>query len=261
VARPRAHLVCAADYHDAAYARRELLGLIAEDDRILATCTGDFRDVAALDAADLLVTYTSNVFPDDGERAALEHWLAGGGRWLAIHGSAAYTEFRPPAVTIGGIALPGLTDTPDRQPAYMDLLGVRFVSHLAQQPITVRAVSDHPLVRGLPPFTIVDEPYVLELRGPCEVLLESRFTGEAPGYVAGPWQEDLPRPQMLRHRHGDGEILYLAPGHCCGRFDLQPFIAELPAQRGPWEDPTYREILRRAIRWGVQRADAAATAI
>lgn len=256
MARPRVHLICAAEFHDAAYARRELLGLIAEDDRIVASCTGDFHDTEALAVADLLVTYTSNVFPDDAQRTVLERWLAAGGRWLAIHGSAAYTEFRPPAVNIGGIELPGLTDTPDRQPAYMDLLGVRFVSHLAPQPITVRPVSDHPVVRGLPPFTVVDEPYVLELRGPCEVLLESRFTGEAPGYVEGPWWEDLPRPQMLRHRRGAGEILYLAPGHCCGRFDLQPFIAELPVQRGPWTDETYREIVRRSIRWGVERAVA-----
>ena len=254
MARPRVHLICAAEFHDAAYARRELLGLIAEDDRIVASCTGDFRDTEALAAADLLVTYTSNVFPDGAQRAVLERWLAAGGRWLAIHGSAAYTEFRPPAVNIGGIELPGLTDTPDRQPAYMDLLGVRFVSHLAPQPITVRPVSDHPVVRGLPPFIVVDEPYILELRGDCEVLLESRFTGEAPGYVEGPWLEDLPRPQMLLHRHGTGEILYLAPGHCCGRFDLQPFIAELPVQRGPWTDETYREILRRSIRWGVEWA-------
>jgi hypothetical protein len=259
--RRRVHLICAAEYHDAAYARRELLGLIAQDDRILATCTGDFGDTAALEAADLLVTYTSNVFPDDTQRAALDRWLAAGGRWFAIHGSAAYTEFRPPAVNIGGIELPGLTDTPDRHPDYMDLLGVRFVSHLAQQPITVRPVSDHPVVRGLSPFTVIDEPYVLELRGPSEILLESRFTGEAPGYVAGPWRDDVPRPQMLLHRHGAGEILYLAPGHCCGRFDLQPFIVEVPAQRGPWEDATYREIVRRAIRWGVERADTTAATI
>ena len=254
--RPRIHLICAAEYHDADYARRELLGLIAEDDRIAASCTGDFSDRRSLACADMLITYTSNIFPDDAERDLVDRFLSDGGRWLAIHGSAAYTEFRPPAVNIGGIELPGLTDTPDRQPAYMDLLGVRFVSHLAQQPIIIRAVSDHPVVAGLPPFTVVDEPYILELRGDCEVLLESRFTGEAPGYVEGPWLQDAPRPQMLLHRHGKGEILYLAPGHCCGRFDLQPFIAEMPVQRGPWTDPTYREIIRRAIRWGIESRHA-----
>jgi hypothetical protein len=249
--RSRVLLIVAAEYHDADYVRRKLLELLAEDDRVLTTCTNDFHDTAALAQADFLLTYTSNVFPDEAERAVLETFLAEGKRWFALHGSAAFTCFRPPAVDVGGIKLPGLTNTPDRQPEYMDLLGTRFVSHLAQQPITIRPASNHPLVAGLPAFTVVDEPYILELRGECEVLLESHFTGEAPGYVEGPWHEDLPRPQMLLHRHGKGEVLYLAPGHSCGRFDLVPFIAEVPVQRGPWENPTYLEIVRRSIRWGL----------
>jgi hypothetical protein len=248
--RIRVHLIVAAEYHDADFARRELLGLLAADDRIVTLCTHDFHDTKSLLDSNLLITYTSNVFPTERERDELGEFLVRGGRWLAIHGSAAFTCFKPPAVDIGGIKLPGLTDTPDRQPDYMNILGCRFVSHLAQQTIVIRSVSEHPLVAGLPPFEVVDEPYILELRGDCDVLLESRFTGEAPGYVEGPWLEDLPRPQMLLHRHGAGEVVYLAPGHACGRFDLQPFIPEMPVQRGPWLNETYREILRRAIRWG-----------
>ena len=103
---------------------------------------------------------------------------------------------------------------------------------------------------GLEPFEVVDEPYILELRTGWEVLLDSRYTGEAPGYVEGPWLEDVPRPQALTRRQGAGEILYVAPGHACGRFDLRPFIDEMPVQRGPWFSPGYRELLRRAIRWG-----------
>lgn len=251
--RPRVHLIVEAEYHDADFVRRRLLAMLAGDERIVTRCAHGFHDAAALEDADFLLTYTSNVFPDDEGREALDRFLWNGGRWLAIHGSAACTRFKPPAVEIGGIRLPGLTDTPDLQPAYMDLLGSRFVSHLAQQSITLRSISDHPLVRDIQPFTIVDEPYIIELRGPGEVLLESRFTGEAPGYVAGPWLEDVPRPQMVLHRHGAGEIIYLAPGHTCGRYDLQPFIDEVPVQRGPWENDGYLEIVRRAIRWGIAR--------
>lgn len=257
--RPRILLVVAAEYHDADFARRELLSLIAEDDRVLTTCTHDFHDCRALGDSDLLITYTSNVFPNPTERDALAQFLERGGRWLAIHGSAAYTRFRPPPVDLGGITLPGLTDTPDLQPEYMDLLGCRFLSHLALQPITIAPVSDHPLVAGLPPFEVVDEPYILEIRGECEVLLQSRFTGEAPGYVEGPWLDDAPRPQMLLYRHGKGEVVYLAPGHACGRFDLQPFVAEVPPTTGPWTNETYREILRRTIVWGTRSALDAAT--
>lgn len=252
--RPQVHLIVQAEFHDADFVRRELLTLLAEDDTIKVQCDSDWQNIAHVDHADCLVTYTSNVFPDAEERAALEAFLRGGGRWIAFHGSAAYTEFKPPEVNIGGIILPGLTDTPDRQPDYMNLLGCRFVSHLAQQEIEVRAVSDHPLVAGLPPMRIVDEPYVLEMRGDCQVLMESRFTGEAPGYVEGPWLEDLPRPQVLLHRLGKGEALYIAPGHACGRWDLQPFIAEMPVQSGPWLNPTFRELVRRSIRWGTRQS-------
>jgi len=250
--RPKVQLVVGAEYHDGDFVRRQLLELLAEHPEVLTDCDSDFHRVGGLAKDDFLITYTNNLFPTGEERHLLASFLNDGGRWLAIHGSAACTRFKPPAVNIGGIELPGLTDTPDLEPEYMDLLGCRFVSHLAQQPITIRPVASHPLVVGLPAFTVVDEPYILELRGDCEVLLESRFTGEAPGYVEGPWLEDEPRPQMLLHRHGQGEVVYLAPGHACGPFDLQPFIKELPVQPGPWLDETYREVLRRCIVWGAR---------
>jgi uncharacterized protein len=165
--RVKIHLIVAAEYHDADYVRRELLDMLAADERIITTCTNDFHDTASLRNSVLLITYTNNVFPTESERAALDGFLARGGRWFAIHGSAAFTCFKPPAIDIGGIKLPGLTDTPDRQPDYMNILGCRFVSHLAPQPIVIRPVSEHQLVAGLPPFNVVDEPYVLELRGDC----------------------------------------------------------------------------------------------
>jgi type 1 glutamine amidotransferase len=248
--RHHVHLIVAAEYHDADYVRRELLSLLGEEPLIAVSCHSDWHNASRLGAADFLVTYTSNVFPDAAQLADLEAFLEGGGRWLAIHGSAAYTEFRPPAVNIGGIELPGLTDTPDRQPDYMRVLGCRFVSHLAMQDITITPVSEHPIVAGIPPFVVLDEPYILELRGKCEVLATSRFTGEAPGYVQGPWLKDDPRPQIVLSRHGDGEVLYIAPGHTCGPFDLRPFIDEIPAVRGPWPVAAYREIIAGAIRWG-----------
>lgn len=243
-------LIVGGKYHNFDMVRLKLLGLLAEHANIRTICTNDFHDVDALNGADMLVTYTTNIFPDEAGRQGLRDFLEKGGRWLAIHGSSAYIEFRPPEVYYGDIKLPGLTDTPDRQPEYMDLLGCRFVSHLARQTFTVSSVSDHPLVAGMAPFEVLDEPYIMELRGECEVLLSSRYIGEAPGYVEGPWLEDDPRPQALLHRLGEGEALFLAPGHCCGPYDLRPFIDELEEQPGPWVSDAYIELLRRAIRWG-----------
>lgn len=250
--RPQIELIVGGEHHDMNRARMKLLALIAENDLPRVRCSSDFGDGSALDDTDFLITYTNNVIPEGGALTSLGRFVEKGGRWLAIHGAAALTRFKPPAVNIGGIELPGLTDTPDLAPAYMDLLGVRFVSHLAQQPFRVTPGPDaHPVTQGIAAFEIIDEPYILELRGDCDVLLEARYTGEAPGYVEGPWLSDDRRPQLLRHRHGAGEVMYLAPGHICGRHDLRPFIHEAPDQPGPWISETYVEIVRRLIAWGV----------
>lgn len=250
--RPQVELIVGGEHHDMNRVRRLLLDLLGEDDRLMVRCCADFGDGTALERTDFLVTYTNNVIPEGPALAALEAFVARGGRWLAIHGASALTRFKPPAVNIGGIVLPGLTDTPDLAPDYMKLLGVRFVSHLAPQSFTVQqSAASHPVTAGIAPFDVVDEPYILELHGDCTVLLESRYTGEAPGYVAGPWLTDDPRPQLVLHRHGRGEVMYLAPGHACGRFDLRPFIEEMPVQSGPWISDTYTALVRRLLAWGV----------
>ncbi len=249
-ARRQVHLIVGGQYHDFDFVRLTLLTLLAESPGIRTNCTDGYHVTSGLAPEDFLITYTNNVIPDAEELDALSRFIRGGGRWLAIHGSAALTRFRPPPIEIGAIKLPGLTDTPDLAPQFMDLIGCRFVSHLAPQRITIRPCGDHPVIQGIEPFDVVDEPYILELRGDCEVLLQSRYTGDAPGYVQGPWVEDLPRPQLVRHREGSGEVLYLAPGHACGRFDLQPFVDEVPVQRGPWMSETYRRLIRQAIGWG-----------
>lgn len=52
----------------------------------------DYDCVAALDKADLLVTYTCDVRPRPAQRAALARFVARGGRWLALHGTNAVIE-------------------------------------------------------------------------------------------------------------------------------------------------------------------------
>lgn len=250
--RPQVDLIVGGLHHDMSAVRLRLLKTLDRWPLAQVRCHADFGDGAALANADFLITYTNNIIPEGEPLDALERFLEHGGRWLAIHGAAALTRFQPPPVEIGGIALPGLTDTPDLAPDYMRLLGVRFVSHLAQQPFVVRpGPVAHAVTEGLPSFEIVDEPYILELRGACDVLLESRYRGEAPGYVAGPWWDDEPRPQLVHHRQGAGEVMYMAPGHACGRYDLRPFIDDVPVQPGPWTNEAYVELVTRIVAWGL----------
>ncbi|MDB5702294.1 MAG: hypothetical protein JWL66_2493 [Sphingomonadales bacterium] len=251
--RPQVELIVGGENHDMNRVRLALLGMLGQYPLLRIRCAADYGDGFALGETDFLITYTNNVFPDERSLAALRDFLDRGGRWLAIHGAAALTQFKPPAVDIGGIILPGLTDTPDLRPDFMDLLGVRFVSHLTQQSYRiVRGPDAHPILDGFIPFEVVDEPYILELRAPCDVLLEARYTGHAPGYVEGPWLVDNSRPQLIRRNHGGGEVMYLAPGHACGPYDLRPFIQEIPDQPGPWLTDAYIDLLNRLIRWGLE---------
>jgi hypothetical protein len=91
-------------------------------------------------------------------------------------------------------------------------------------------------------------------------LLHTRFRGEAPGFTAKHWPaeaagadpvEGSDRQLVLYlHAHLGGEILYCTLGHCRGKYDMRPLMAEYPSvERGSWKLPVYHEILRRGIRW------------
>ena len=55
---------------------------------------------------------------------------------------------------------------------------------------------------------------------------------------------------LYLHPHAGGEVLYCTLGHCRGKYDMRPMMAEYPAvERGSWKLPVYHELLRRGIRW------------
>jgi type 1 glutamine amidotransferase len=236
----RAHLVCGGKYHDFDYARLELLKLLAEDSDVRTEVAPDYRDVAALAPADFLVSYTCDVRPSTGEEKALAGFVAGGGRWLALHGTNAFLDF-----TAQGVA------APRAHPLLADVLGSQFVAHPPIQPYRVTiADPGHPLVAGIPPFETDDELYLCELHGERHALLETRFSGEAPGFVESSWPDAAPRPVMYLRRYERGEVLYLTLGHCRGRWDMRPVMPEYPrVERCSWELPVFRELLRRGLRW------------
>lgn len=239
--RVRAHLVASGKYHDIDFARLELLKLLAEEPRIRTSVSTDYADLAALAAADLLVTYTCDVVPDAPQTAALDAFLRRGGRWLALHGTNALLRF----------ADDGVCDTPDEAPAFMDLLGTQFAGHPPIAPFKVEVTrADHPLTRGLRSFRVEDELYLTRRRGDIEVLLHTAFTGTCPEFRDSTWDE-AEVPVLYERRVGAGAILYLTLGHCRGHYDLQPLAEFWPhPQRGAWNYPVFYDLLRRGIRWG-----------
>ena len=237
------YLVCGGLYHDMDYARLELLKLLGEHERIRVRVAEDYRDAEAIAAADFLVTYTCGVIPGPEQLQALDGFLAGGRRWLALHGTNSVLQY-----------LKGRGwDAPRAAPRFMAMLGSQFLAHPPIAPYRVE-VSDatHPLVAGIEPFDADDELYLSEYHGARHDLLHTHFRGEAPGFVNGSWPIAATdrHPVLYLHAHGGGEVLYCTLGHCRGKYDMRPMIAEYPAvERGSWKLPVYHELLRRGIRW------------
>jgi type 1 glutamine amidotransferase len=227
-----ANLICGspARNHDFDFARRHVLDALYAAGEIRTDVAQAYPDVGAIEAGDLLVSYTSQVPATDEQCLALRRYLEHGGRWFALHASNSVRD---------NPYLPGI-------------LGSRFITH---PPYLHYAVSitraDEPLLEGIAPFEVDDEMYVIEHAGDIDVLLHSRWGGEA----AGRHFDEEDRPLMFRRRVGEGGVLYLALGHCNRPFDKpRPDGPDLPDRRGPWALPVYTELVRRGIEWAARRS-------
>ena len=237
------YLVANARYHDTNFARLELLKLLAENEDINTRVAADFSDIEAICGSELLITYTCDLRPTEEEQAGLERFLRGGGRWFALHATNALLEF------VGG-----KVDTPNLAPKFMELLGSRFVAHPANTTIEVRVTeTPHPLTAGISDFEVADEePYYCEVLAERTVLLEASYHQPSVGYAREDFGTDRDsHAQMYLRSYGQGQVLYLSLGHCCGKHDMKPAAEIVPVVRGSWDSPTYYELLRRGIRWGV----------
>jgi hypothetical protein len=210
-----AHFVAAGKYHDIDFARLEVLKLLGDRPNIRTTVACDYADIARLDACSFLISYTCDVMPSEAETAAIRAWLDRGGRWLALHGTNSILEF-----TESGVSTPAL------RPDVMDLLGTQFKAHPPIGPFRVEVVErDHDLTRGIEDFDVVDELYLSETLSSIRVLMQTRFTGEATGFVdadsisARHWRRADPlqyaRPLPRPFRPADAAALLRPPRALC----------------------------------------------
>lgn len=227
-----ANLVCGspARNHDYDFARRALLDALYAAGDIRTDVYNNYDAGAALEAGDLLVSYTSQVPVADAQCQALTRYLEHGGRWFAIHASNSVRD----------------------NPYLPKILGSRFIAHppYMRYSVTVSNPGD-PLMAGIDPtFEVADELYVIEPHAEFEVLLETRWGGDAMSQSF----PEAARPLMYRHRVGEGGVLYLALGHCNRPFDVpRPGMPAAPDRRGPWSMPPYQELIRRGVDWAAQR--------
>lgn len=233
-------LVAGGRWHDIDFARLELLKLLAEDERYRVRVFEDYEAIEAIEAADLLISYTCDVVPSLGVQERLRDWIAGGRRWLALHGTNSILRFLES----------GLVDAPEWAPHFMDTLGTTFRAHPPIAPFTVQVTDPaHPLTAGIAAFETTDELYLSRQTAEIETLLHVDFEGQAPAFVESEWPLGR-HPLMYLRRIGQGAVLYNALGHCRGHYDMQPKLDWFPTiQRGAWETPEYYELLRRGLRW------------
>jgi uncharacterized protein len=237
-------LVTGGKYHDFDFARRELLGLLAEHDEFRVRVQPDYEDADAIAAASILVSYTCDVRPSERAQKIIRGWVEGGGRWVALHG----TNSALGDASIRPVATP--------RPFYLwvDTLGSQFIAHPPIEPYTVEITEpSHWLVAGIDPFEATDELYLNEYPDRSELvpLLHTTYEGTATGFVESDWTTGDPQHLVMYLRPlGEGGVLYNTLGHCRGHYDMAPVKEYWPTvDRCSWELPVFYELLRRSLRW------------
>lgn len=163
------------------------------------------------------------------QRQSLKGWLHAGGGWVGVHGSGGDMSYKWDwyVNTLIGAQFVGHTMRPQFQDA--DLLvadsGVALTAHL---PVPWRVLQEEWYAFDASP------------RGKgYEILLTIDKGSYSPQSGRGTWgfieTMEGEHPQVWRHRLGEGRVFYSAIGHNPQTYEL----------------PEYRELLNRAMRWGM----------
>ena len=244
------YLVAGGKYHDIDFARLEILKLLAEQPRIKVQVGADYSDIDTICDADFLITYTCDIAPTPQQTQRLMTYIGGGKKWFALHGTNSILRFLEPAAD-GSMRV----DCPEENLPFMEVLGSQFMAHPPIQPYEVYATQpNHPLVKGIPTFTVDDELYLCKMHGDHHTLLHCLWNGAVEGFVRDDWKKETnEQPVLYIHRYGQGQVLYFTLGHCRGKYDMQPFIEEYPEpEQGAWKTEEYYEVLRRGIAWAME---------
>jgi hypothetical protein len=234
-------LICGGVWHDIDFARLELLKLLADDPAVRTRVFEDYENIAAIEAADILITYTCDITPSLPAQEALKAWLARGGRWYALHGTNSVLRLLSdgPNAGLWDAALGAAVHGPARQPVH--------------QPPADRALSRRSgrsrssAGPGVETFETTDELYHLETHGDLHVLLDTCCT--EPGRLRRGQRRPGRHRCSIKH-HGAGAVLYLTLGHCRGHYDLQPLLDWWPSvDRCAWDLPVFHDLLRRGVAW------------
>lgn len=212
--------------HDYDFARNTLGKALYDAGGIRTDAWPSYPSPERIEAADVLVSYASQLVVTEEQTQAIQRFLEKGGRWFAVHGSN----------SVAG------------QQHLADVIGSKFITHPTYRtfPVTITDPAD-PFLQGIDSFEADDEIYCIEAADDIEVLLHTVWGGQALMNMTLP---EAVRPLMYRRRVGKGGILYTSLGHANRPYDKpRAESPDQPDHRGPWETPVYKEIIRRAMEW------------
>jgi type 1 glutamine amidotransferase len=182
---------------------------------------------------DLLAEHGADVFMSEALEVLSSGELAGYEALVNLSTGRELTEAQEGGllafVRAGGglVGLHNATDTFKNSAAYIRSIGGRFLRHPEQLDIAVEyADPEHPVVRGLEPFTVRDELYIMDW-DPASVhlLAHTRSYGSAPTPISWVRQE------------GRGRVFYHSLGHNLSTYAV----------------PAFREWVGRGLLWTTGR--------
>lgn len=158
----------------------------------------------SLSRYDLVVNLTTGRTLDASQERGLMEFVRGGKGLIGIHNA---------------------TDTFKDSAPYMSAIGGRFITHPAQLEISVEYTdTSHPIVAGLPAFTVKDELYIMEWNPEHVHLLAQTHSHEGQAV-----------PLSWVRQEGAGRVFYLSLGHNRSTYDV----------------PEFREWVTRGVRWAL----------
>ena len=228
MARPKVLvLVGGAHYHDAPEHRPLIQGLIAESGKFDVTMTDDLGVLTQASLADYaaIVNYTTFLEPPPEQVAPLIAAVDSGKGYLALHsGTATFWS----------------------SPAYLEMIGCRFLSHPPIKRFAVK-IHDrtHPITAGVDDFDTVDELFILGYNSADFVTLaaelaKGRPRSELRELGAGPLPADVRllasaegHPMVYTRTFGKGKVYVNGLGHD-GRTINHPAFRRLISQGLDW---------------------------
>jgi type 1 glutamine amidotransferase len=172
-------LVGGASYHDQPEHRETLSEFIGANFSLTMTDDLGILNHEDLSEHDVFVNYTTFAEPPEEQVSALLEAVKGGKGFVGIHGATAtFWNF----------------------PAYLDMIGGKFITHDPNKEFVVNvkgAVTPHPITSGIEDFRIQDELYIIEGN-----ITKWEIIARAEGH-----------PILFNKKYGKGRVHNNALGH------------------------------------------------